>query len=149
MQTVQFETRLNWLELKRGIITSGEVKDLIRVATPPAFGGDGEEWSPEHLLISALSSSFMSTYLYYASQLGFDISHFVCKVKGVIALSEGRYVFSQIHLYPRIYVTDDACLGKAREALEKAKANCIVANSLKAAIIFNSEVARDPHPRPA
>ena len=48
-QQFLFEIRLDWLELKRGILSATDVRDTLRVATPQTFGGAGEEWSPEHL----------------------------------------------------------------------------------------------------
>ena len=37
---VHFAIRLDWLEKKRGLVTSDEVEDTIRVAMPPVFGGE-------------------------------------------------------------------------------------------------------------
>ena len=142
-----FNVRLDWLEKKRSLITSDEVKDTIRVATPVPFGGEGKEWSPEHLYVSAIAGCFMNTYLYFAGKLGFETSHFICEARGKIALSKGRYVFTRIDLYPKIFIANEAFRAKAQQALTKSVSNSLVVNSSKAVINCRAEILLDLHPK--
>jgi len=146
-QTIQFSSRLDWLENTRGIITANDVKDALYVATPPAFGGIGQEWSPEHLLIGAASSCFMTTFLYFAKRQHLEITHLTCLATGQVALEGGKYVFTGIDLYPKIYLRDEALQQAALTALEKTKAHCLVSNSLRTPVSYHCEVLKDPHPR--
>lgn len=142
-----FSVRLDWLENKRSLITSDEVKDTIRIATPAVFGGEGQEWSPEHLYISAIAGCFMETYLYYAGKLGFETSHFICEAKGELTLSEGKYVISQVDVYPKIYIANEAYRAKAQQALKEALDNSLVANSSKTTVNCRAEIILDLHPK--
>lgn len=144
---IRFGIRLDWLEKKRGLVTADDVQDTIHVATPTIFGGEGQEWSPEHLFISAIAGSFMTTYLYFAGKLGFSVSHFICDAKGTIALSAGKYAFTHIDIYPKIYIEEEVLRKQAQIALEKAADYCMVCNAIKAAFSCHGEIIRDPHPK--
>ena len=141
-----FQTQLNRLENKRGIISAQDVRDTIRVALPQAFGGKGDEWSPEHLFLGSISSCFFTTYLVFADKLQFDVSHFECQAIGQIEIVEGRYEFTTVNIYPKIYITDEASRQKAMTALEKAQRYCLISNSIKSKIIYHGEVLLDKHP---
>ena len=147
-EKIHFATRLDWQEGQQGILTANDVQGTIHIATPQVFGGTGQEWSPEHLFINAVAGCFMTTYLYFAGRLEFNISHFTCLTTGQIELVGGRYEFTAIHLYPKIYIADEAVREKAQTALQKTEAYCLVSNSVKAAVTYHSEVLKDPHPRP-
>jgi organic hydroperoxide reductase OsmC/OhrA len=135
-----FETELNWLGEKKGIVTAADVKDTLRVATPPGFGGDAGMWSPEHLFLASLSSCFMTTYLAIAGKMRLPLSHFECNAIGQVAVVEGVYRFTNINLYPKIYITDAMLTEQAEVALLKAKKHCLVSNSVNATIIHHGQV---------
>ena len=139
-----FEVQLHWQKGHRGIMTAPDVKDTIKVATPPEFaGGVPDMWSPEHLFLSALSSSFMTTYLALADKNQLTISHYECNVIGQIALVEGHLEFISINLFPKIYVAAADEMVKANEVLMKAYKHCIVANSIKPHLVHHGAVLVD------
>jgi peroxiredoxin-like protein len=143
-----FEVHLNWLEKQRGILYARDVNENLHVATPAVFGGEGKEWSPEHLFLSSLSSCFMSTYLAIAKKTSVEISHFECSVIGQIEIVQGKYKFTHINLYPRVFIADEQLFEKANKVLEKTQKYCLVSNSVSAAIIYHPEILIDRHPRP-
>ena len=61
-----FEVQLNWLTDKKGLLSAKDASGTLHVATPPAFGGEGKPWTPEHYFLSAVSSCFMTTFLFFA-----------------------------------------------------------------------------------
>ncbi|GAB2816668.1 OsmC family protein [Ferruginibacter profundus] len=141
-----FQVQLNWQEGCKGILTANDVKDVIRVATPPEFsGGVADMWSAEHLLLSALSSSFMSTYLAFAAKEKLAIAHFECSTIGQIGLVEGHLEFININLFPKIYVEKQEDIVTANEVLTKTYKHCIVANSIKAHLIHHGQVLLNHH----
>jgi organic hydroperoxide reductase OsmC/OhrA len=142
-----FEVHLNWLEQHRGILYARDVNENLHVATPTAFGGEGKEWSPEHLFLSSLSSCFMSTYLSIAKKVNVQISHFECSVIGQIEAVDGRYKFTHINLYPRVFIAEAGLFEKANLVMEKTQKYCLVSNSVNASIIYHPEVLVDKHPR--
>src|SRR4026209_2207837 len=54
-----FEVSLNWLADTKGILSARDANGTIHIGTPPAFGGEGKPWTPEHLFLASISSCFM------------------------------------------------------------------------------------------
>ena len=144
---IPFEVRLNWLENNRGILYSDEVAGTLYTATPAAFGGDSNEWSPEHLLLGAVSSCFMTTYLYFAKRMGLEITRLECRTTGVVETAEGKLQFTSLHVIPSIYVALDAWKSKANSVLEKTKEFCLISNTVKIPVTYEAEIITDLHPR--
>lgn len=138
-----FEVELNWLVKKRGVLSANNVNNTLHVATPQEFGGEGREWSPEHLFLSSISSCFMSTYLFFTKSLNFEITNLECTIIGQVELIDGKYQFTNISLFPKIYVANEELREKANFAMVKAQKYCLVTNSIKTDIIYNPEVVAD------
>lgn len=138
-----FEVQLNWMSGAKGVLSAADADGTVHIAMPPAFGGAGRPWTPEHLFLSAISSCFMTTYLVFAKKHAFEISGFECNTIGRIEVLEGKYKFTQIDLYPKISVADQMLMKKAQLVLEKTQKHCLVTNSVNADIIYHSEVVID------
>lgn len=137
-----FDVRLDWLEEQKGVITANDAKGPVYVATPPAFGGQGNDWSPEHLFLGSIASCFMSTYLYFARKMKFEISHLECHAIGQVELVEGKYKFTHIGVFPTVHVSNDTVMEIADLAILKAKKSCLVTNSISAEVSFNGKVIK-------
>jgi peroxiredoxin-like protein len=142
-----FEVQLHWRADTNGILSAKDAEGNIHIATPPKFGGEGKPWTPEHLLLSAVSGSFMDTCLAFAKKLQFEISHFECNAIGQIEIVNGKYKFTNINLYPKVYIAAEALKEKATLALQKTHQNCLVTNSLNAGVFYHSEVLIAPQPK--
>ncbi len=139
-----FEVQLHWQEGSKGIITATDVKDMIKVATPPEFtGGVPDMWSPEHLFLSAISSCLMTTYLAIAEKRRLQITHFECNAIGHVALVAGHLEFVTVDLYPKIIVDSEEKMSLANEVLIKAYRHCIIGNSVKAQLVHHGEILQD------
>ncbi len=142
-----FDVQLNWQEGRKGILTANDVKDTIKVATPPEFaGGVPDMWSPEHIFLGSLSSCFMTTYLAIAEKRKLVISQFECNAIGQIALVDGHLEFITINLFPKIFVENADNVAIANEVLLKTYKHCIIANSIKPHLIHHGEVLVYKHP---
>jgi peroxiredoxin-like protein len=138
-----FEVELNWLVKRRGILSANNVNNTLHVATPQEFGGEGREWSPEHLFLGSISSCFMSTYLLFAKKLTLEITNLNCNATGQIEMVDGKYQFTSISLFPKINIANEETRDKANLALEKTKKYCLVSNSIKTNINYNAEIIAD------
>lgn len=141
---ISFEVQLNWLCKHKGILWADDVEGTINVATPEVFGGEGNEWSPEHLFLGSLSSCFMSTYLNYAKKIGCDINRLTCSTQGTVELINGKYEFIKLDVFPMVYVSNEEHLESARLALEKAEKYCLTCNSVKGEVVFHGNVFQEP-----
>ena len=137
---IQFNVQLNWMANKKGLLSAYDADGTLLIATPPAFGGEGKPWSPEHLFLGAISSCFMTTFLVFAEKSKLNISRYNCSIIGQISFSEGRYRFILIDLYPKIFIADEASREKAETVLKKTHQYCIITNSVSAPIFYHSEI---------
>jgi peroxiredoxin-like protein len=135
-----FEVNLSYLADTRGILSAKDAEGTLHVATPPEFGGQGRPWTPEHLFLSSISSCFMTTYLAFAKKLQFEISNLECNTIGQIEIIEGKYKFTNINLFPKVYIADETLRQKANLAMEKTHKYCLITNSVNAAVFYHSEV---------
>jgi len=138
-----FEVELDWLVKKRGIVSAPNVNNTLHVATPSEFGGEGREWSPEQLFLSSISGCFMSTYIFFAKKLDFEITNLTCNAIGQAEMIDGKYQFININLFSKINIANDELRQKANLALEKTKKHCLISNSIKATINYENEIIID------
>jgi organic hydroperoxide reductase OsmC/OhrA len=138
-----FDVRLDWLTDQKGIVTANDAPGPIYVATPPAFGGTENEWSPEHLFLASIASCFMSTYLFFVRRMKFEITHLECHASGQIELVEGKYKFTKISVFPTVHVPHGDLLELADLAILKTQKSCLVSNTVNAEIVYSGKVKND------
>ena len=51
----------HWTQHKRGIVEAESIPRTINFAAPPEFGGEPGLWTPEHILLAAVSTCFVAT----------------------------------------------------------------------------------------
>lgn len=142
-----FGSKIKWIEDTEGLLTSPGITDPIKVATPKIFKGiRGDMWSPEHLLISAVSSCFMTTYLFYAKQKGLSISRFECEAIGQVEIENSNLKFTMINIYPKMEVEKQEWADIAKEVIELTKQNCLVAKALSVIIYYHPSIEIMAHP---
>ena len=139
-----FQVQLNWLSNKKGLLSSNDALGTLHVETPPAFGGEGKPWTPEHFFLGAISSCFMTTYLAFIKKLQFEIVDLECEAIGQIEMVDGKYKFTQVDLYPKVYIDTEMLREKASLAMEKAHKYCLISNSVNADIFYHSQILIKP-----
>lgn len=141
MDNHKYNTQLNWIADRRGLMSSPELNESFEVATPPQFpkGIEGI-WSPEHLLTAAVSSCFMTTFLAIAenSKLAFD--QFSCSASGKLEQIEGKYLMTEITLEPILTIPIETSIEKAERILIKSEAACLISNSIKSKVTLKINI---------
>lgn len=136
-----YEVSVNWLSDRKGTLLSPVLDTTIEVATPPEFAkGMPGIWSPEHLLVAAVNSCIMTTFLSIAENSRLDFENFSSKAIGKLEVINGKYMISEITVHPVVTVNEEAGEEKAKRVLQKVEANCLISNSIKSTVIFESEV---------
>lgn len=134
-----FRTRLRWSGSKRGsLLSSGKLN--IGVATPPEFNGEEGYWSPEELLLSAVDSCIMTTFLAYAEKEKVGFSGYESATEGALEKIEGHFRFSKITVKPRISVRSEDQERKIKELMKIAEDKCFISNSIKCEVNVMPEV---------
>lgn len=130
---------LNWLGDKNGthhredrfyeIRIEGKPK-LLGSADQPFFG-DPSLYNPEDLLLSALSSCHMMSYLYVCRKAGIKISSYQDNPVGTLKLNkEGIGKFENVTLKPQVVLADKSQTQQASALHHKAGKLCFIANSV-------------------
>ncbi|MCU0445584.1 MAG: OsmC family protein [Microscillaceae bacterium] len=141
METHFYHVELVWNEGRQGTLSSEVLNHSIRVATPPEFPqGVAGVWSPEHLLVSAVSSCLMTTFLAIADNSKLNFLEFSCRAEGKLETVEGKYMISEIHLLPKVVLPKDENPEKAEKILQKAERACLISNSVKSKISMTTEI---------
>jgi peroxiredoxin-like protein len=136
-----YHMSVNWKRGRFGIMSSKELNDTIDVATPPEFPkGIAGIWSPEHLLVAAVNSCLMTTFLAIAENTKLPFTAFTSNASGKLEIVDGKYMISEITLSPKLTITSGEDQEKANKVLQKSEAACLISNSVKAKIIFEPSV---------
>jgi len=142
METTHFyEVDLNWETDRKGLMSSPILHSSIEVATPPEFAkGIPGIWSPEHLLVAAVNSCLMTTFLAIAENSKLAFVNFESKANGKLEKIDGKYMISEITLSPVVTIADATDKERAEKVLQKSEAACLISNSVKSKIVFQPEI---------
>ena len=140
------EVKLNWLENFNGELDAKNIKPTINVSIPKEFGGKTKQWSPEHLFLGSICSSFMTTFLAFAKKLKTKISKFHCNIIGQIEIVDGVYQYTHINIYPSVFIIDESLRKNTNLAIEKTHKHCLIINSVIAEVFFHTEIHIEKKP---
>ena len=142
METAHYySVNVNWEKDRIGLMSSPGLQSFIEVATPPEFAGGVQGiWSPEHLLVAAVDSCLMTTFLAIADNSKLQFSNFESYAIGKLEKIDGKYLISEIVLSPVLTIQKHDETEKAIRVLQKAEAACLISNSVKASIVFKPEI---------
>ncbi len=136
MSTIHsYEVDIKWLKERKGFMTSPELLSGVEIATPPQFpkGIEGI-WSPEHLFTAAVSSCLMTTFLAIAENSKLEFTSFEVKSKGVLEQVEGKYLITEVQLFPALEIVHEHDRERAERIIIKSEAACLISNSIKSKV---------------
>ena len=116
--------------------------DLPQLVTaPPAeFGGPGDQWSPETLLVGAVADCFILTFRAIARASKLEWTNLECSAEGVLERVERVTRFTAFTVNARLTVPAGTDADKAQRLLEKAEEACLITRSLLAESHLEAEV---------
>ena len=101
-------------------------------APPLQFGGPGDQWSPETLLVAAAVDCLILTFRAIARASKLPWLSLDCDAEGVLDRVEGVTRFTEIRTNARLVLPAGGDVERARRLLEKAEKTCLITCSLKA-----------------
>ncbi len=106
-------------------------KPELQLTTDNPAVGDKTKLNPEDLLVSALSSCHMLSYLYVCALEGVVVTDYVDHATGImVEEAKGGGQFKEVTLNPIVRVADPSMIEKANELHHKAHEICYIANSV-------------------
>ena len=133
--------RGNYAKVHEVGYTGGET---LRASPSPEYGGDDAHADPEQLLLSALSSCHMLTFLAVAANRGYVVDRYEDAAVATLGKNaEGKTALIEATLAPRVAFAPAKVPSDAEFAAlhERAHAGCFIANSIKTVVHVRPQLA--------
>lgn len=122
------------------VCLSGEQLPEITSAPPRQFGGPGDQWSPEDLLVAAVADCFVLSFRAIARASKFAWLSLDCEVEGILERPDKVTCFTGFTVNAKLIVPPGADETRALRLLNKAEHNCLITNSLSATVHLSAGV---------
>lgn len=126
---------------------SGEGKYTpVLGSADPSFRGDPTRYNPEELLLAALSTCHMLSYLHLCADSEIAVTDYSDNATGTMVVHEtGAGEFTRVVLHPQVTLADPARSADAMDLHAKAHELCFIARSVNfpvehEATIVNADV---------
>jgi organic hydroperoxide reductase OsmC/OhrA len=113
------------------VLSSNGVANIVS-APPAEFGGPGDQWSPESLLVAAVTDCFVLSFRAIARASRLDWDTLNCSVAGTLDKVDRVTQFTVFKVSATLHLPAGSNEEKALRLLEKAEQACLITNSLKA-----------------
>src|SRR5260370_34712104 len=116
---------------RNGVVHAEGILPAISFSAPPEFQGEVGRWTPEHFLVAAVASCFISTFegMAQTSRLEFDSLRLAAE--GVLTKENSGWGFSEIRLRPTVTLRKEEDRDRAVRLLVNAEKSCLVARALE------------------
>jgi organic hydroperoxide reductase OsmC/OhrA len=116
-------------------------KPDLALSSDRAFRGDAARYNPEDLLVAALSSCHMLSYLHVCASNGVVVLAYEDAAEGEMELApDGSGHFVRAVLRPKVTIARGSGRDRAHELHEEAHHKCFIANSVNFPVEVEAEV---------
>tara|TARA_B110000503_G_scaffold116944_1_gene176464 strand:+ start:1866 stop:2303 length:438 start_codon:yes stop_codon:yes gene_type:complete len=115
----------------------------ITTDTPAEFGGPGDQWSPEALLMAAVADCFVLTFraIAHASKCEWHDIH--CVATGTLDREDRVTRFTDVALTVKLTLPSGGDHRKVDRLLHKAEEHCLITNSMSSTITLSTHIQDD------
>lgn len=132
-RTFQFQNHVAWKSDRRGVMSALQHPSL-EVGSPPEFKGTPDVWCPEDLLIGALNTCLMLTFLALARRKNVEVMAYESVAHGTVENSSGKFRVTHVVVQPRVTLKDEAAAATALTVAKETKEACMITNSIMATV---------------
>jgi peroxiredoxin-like protein len=137
-KTYQFNNAVDWQSARKGIMTIPE-HTPVEVGSPPEFKGSADVWCPEEMLVGAVNTCIMLTFLAYAQNRKLELVSYKSQAEGTLEHKDGKYRITHIALQPFIGLKAEEHRPLAEQILKSAKEDCFISNSVTATVDLSAQ----------
>ena len=112
-------------------------------APPVEYGGPGNRWSPETLLVAAVADCFVLSFRAIARASNLAWKTLSCEVEGTLDRVERTTRFTEFKVHASLRVAPDTDEARAQRIPEKAEESCLITNSLSARTHLETSIEVD------
>ena len=113
---------------------------LLRVAPPVEFGGPGDEWSAEHLLLAAVETCYLFTLRAIARGSSVELGDVDIRADGMVDAEDGHPRFVEITLRPTVRLAGAGDRDRVGRVLDKTARACLITASLGVPVRVEPEI---------
>jgi organic hydroperoxide reductase OsmC/OhrA len=158
---LRYQARLIWTGAAEGPAEGTGFSRAWRLEIPgkppmlgsadPHFQGDGDHYNPEDLMLAALASCHMLTYLALCAKVRIPVLSYDDAPTGrVDKRADGRTGFVEAVLRPRVVIAEGADVARAEALHDTANRHCFIAASVAFPVLHQPQVmAAAPQPAAA
>jgi organic hydroperoxide reductase OsmC/OhrA len=114
--------------------------ETLDTAPPAEFGGPGDVWSPETLLVASVANCLILTFRAIARASKLEWVSLGCEVDAVLDRVDRVTQFTAFNVKAILEVPEGVDEVKAAQLLAKAERGCLITNSMKADSHLETEV---------
>ena len=135
----QYNLNLKWLGDENGSHHRNDRFYEINIDGKPSFKGSADKpffgddslYNPEDLLLSALSSCHMMSFLFLCRKEGLSVKSYADNPLGLLRVNaKGRGAFESVKLQPVVEFVDSSNSTRLKDLHERAGKLCFIANSV-------------------
>jgi organic hydroperoxide reductase OsmC/OhrA len=117
---------------------SSQGKPELLASSDPSFRGDKTRYNPEEMLVAALSSCHMLSYLHVCVLNGVVVLEYKDNARGTMKENtDGSGQLTEVTLHPEVKVKDASMIDKANQLHKKASELCFIARSVNFPVHHN------------
>ena len=121
-------------------VSAPPAKTAVVMSSDPTFRGDPALLNPEQLLVMAVSSCQMLTFLALSAKRRINVVEYEDHAEGFMPDSEKPVRITRILLKPRIVIDGSVDPGMVESLVKLAHSHCFIANSVKSDIRIEPEI---------
>lgn len=125
---------------RSGLAIGEGIRPSIAFSAPPEFQGHAGVWTPEHFLVAAVASCYVSTFTGMAAASKFEFLSLNVEAEGILGKDELGWRFSEVVLRPHLKIVQPEDSERAKRLLQKAEKGCLVGRSLACPIVLEPEL---------
>ena len=121
-------------------LTAPPAEASVPLSSDPTFRGDPALLNPEQLLVMAVSSCQMLTFLAVAAKRRINVVEYEDRAEALMPDNDKPVRITRILLKPRIVINGPVDPGTVESLVKLAHGHCFIANSIKSDIRIEPEI---------
>jgi peroxiredoxin-like protein len=114
--------------------------ETLESAGPAEFGGPGDLWSPETMLVATIADCFILSFRAIARAARLEWSSLKVDAVGDLDRVGRKTQFVRFRVHAQLEIPEGTSEEKAQKLMEKADKSCLITNSLKASTHLETDI---------
>ncbi len=131
---------------ERSYDLSAPGKTTIAASADATFHGEAAKWNPEEMLLAALSSCHLLSYLHLCADAGITVLTYSDNAEGSMRMNpDGSGQFISVTLHPVITIAAGHDISQANALHHRAHELCFIANSVNFPVACEATTTHAAH----